>query len=153
VPRWERKKSLLVVGAAAAAIAAWALAFQTGAESPEWNAEWRLPSASRGKTISINSRDVETDAERAKRLAPIGDKEVREDLGAVKRSILGDKRPMRGNDIEPEEQELTPDVEYNPREACLQMKLEYPERYGNVDCMSDKYNSNEVWWKVGPHGE
>ena len=69
MPRWERHKPLLAVGAAGAAIVAWALAFQTGAESPDWNAEWRPNQALRGKAIAIHAREVETRAEREKRLA------------------------------------------------------------------------------------
>ncbi len=142
MPRWEHNRLLFVAGAAGAAMVAWALAFRTGAESPEWNDEW-TPSAALHGTIAIQSHRVETAAEREERLAS-ETKEIHEDLGEVKRAILGDKRPMLGNAIGPVGPEIAPDFEFSPREACLQMKLAYPERYGDVDCMSSQYDGSDV---------
>ena len=33
------------------------------------------------------------------------------------------------------------------------MKMEFPERYGSVDCMSDRYDNPDPWWKVGRDGQ
>ena len=129
----------------------WVLAFRTGWDSPEWNEEWHNPSDVRGKTVYIGNKDVETVAEREKRLAKV--KIVNGEVGALKKTVLGDNRKTRGNDIVPETPPLPEGFDFNPREACLQMKLEFPERYGKVDCMSDRYDSPEPWWKVGVHGE
>ncbi len=152
MPPWERLKPFVVVGAVGAVVAGWMLVFETGTEDAEWSAEWKPPDTLRGKAVAIKTRDVETTAEREKRLAT-KHKELRDEVGNVKKSILGDRKVTRGDDVLPDAPELGADVEYSPREACMQMKLEYPERYGDVDCMSDKYDSSEVWWKLGPHGE
>jgi hypothetical protein len=78
---------------------------------------------------------------------------VRDEVGNMKKSILGDRRRTRGDDIIPEAPPVPEGFEFNPREACLQMKLEYPERFGKVDCMSERYDNLDPWWKVGVHGQ
>jgi hypothetical protein len=152
VPPWERLKPFVVLGATGVGALVWVLAFETSSNSSDWGSEWSPQGDLRGKSVAIKVRDVETTAEREKRQA-LKNRELRDDIGSVKKSLLGDKHHTRGDDIQPENPELPPGFEYNPRDACLQMKLEYPERYGEVDCMSDKYDSPEVWWKVGPHGQ
>lgn len=128
----------------------WALAFSTAWSSSEWNEEWHGPSELRGKGVYIANREVETTEEREKRLKKI--KIVNGEVGELKKTVLGDQRAIRGNDILPDTPDRPEGFDFNPREACLQMKMEFPERYGNVDCMSDRYDSRLPWWKVGIHG-
>ena len=141
------------VGVVVAAALTWFFAFRTGwASSDEWNQEWNNPSDTRGKGVYIGNKIVETPVEREERLAK--ERSLRSELGAVKRSVIGDskQKTIRGNDIVPERPPPPPGFDFNPRDACIQMKMEYPERYGKVDCMSDKYDSVDNWWEVGPHG-
>jgi hypothetical protein len=145
-------KPLAAVGVVVAAAATWVLVFRSGWSSTDWDNEWNVPSATRGKTVYIGSKDVETTADREKRLA-IKAKELREDVGSVKKSILGDRRQIRGDDIIPETPDLPEGFDFNPREACLQMKMQFPDRYEKVDCMSDRYDSSDPWWKLGVHGQ
>lgn len=148
---WERLKPLIGVAVAGVAALTWVLVFRTGwSSSNDWNQEWNNPTDTRGKSVYIANREVETTAEREKRLTKL--KLLNGEIGAAKKSVLGDRRTIRGNDIIPEQAPVPEGFEYNPREACLQMKMEYPERYGKVDCMSDRYDSGGNWWEVGRHG-
>jgi hypothetical protein len=147
----EQVKILAGAGVAGAVLLTWALAFRTGWASNDWNDEWQNPSDLRGKTVYIGNKEVETTEERDKRLKKL--KLLNGELGEMKKSVLGDRRSIRGNDIVPEAPDLPEGFDYNPREACLQMKLEYPERYGKLDCMSERYDTPEPWWKVGIFGQ
>jgi hypothetical protein len=150
---WERVKPLAVVGMVASAGLVWVLAFRFGWANGDWSSGWgEGPPETRGKTVYIGSKDVETNAEKEKRLET-STKGVREQVGNMKKSILGDRRKTRGEDIVPEVPPVPAGFEYNPREACLQMQMEYPERYGKVDCMSDRYDNPDPWWKVGRQGQ
>jgi hypothetical protein len=153
MPPWERVKPLVGVGVLVAAALTWVFAFRTGWASGDWSDnEWKLPSDTRGKTVYIGNKDVETTLEKEKRKA-IKNKDLREEVGNMKKSLLGDHRKTRGDDIVPESPPVPEGFEYNPREACLQMKMEFPERYGGVDCMSDRYDNPDPWWKVGRDGQ
>jgi hypothetical protein len=146
MPSWERLKPVAVAGVVVATVLTWVFAFRTGsASSAEWNQEWN----GGGKGVYIGNKEVETPVEREKRLAK--DRILNGELGAMKKSVLGDKDKVRGNDIIPERPPPPPGFNFNPREACLQMKMEYPERYGNVDCMSDDYNGVDPWWETSRH--
>jgi hypothetical protein len=146
MPPWKRVKPLVGAGVVVAAALTWVLAFRTGWADSDWKDEWQTPSEIRGKSVVIGNRNVETVIEKEKRLAK--DRTLQQGAGALKRSFLGDQRKTRGDDIVPEGPELPEGFDYNSREACQQMKLEFPERYGQVDCMSDAYNSSEPWWKA-----
>lgn len=151
MPPWERLKPVAVVGAVVAAGLTWALAFNNGWSSSDWNQEWHNPSDVRGKSVYIGNKEVETTDEREKRLAK--SKLLREEAGTVKKSILGDRRRTRGDDIIPENPPLPEGFDYNPREACQQMKMEFPERYGNVDCMSDRFDNPDPWYHGRVRGQ
>ncbi len=96
--------------------------------------------------MHIDDRHVETTEEREKRLAPAA-KDLRDDLGTVKRDVLGNGHKTRGNEVRGERRAPPPGYDYNPREACLQMKMTFPERYQKVDCMDRKYDSTDPWWQ------
>jgi hypothetical protein len=144
---WQRVKPLAALGALGAAGLFWVLAFQSGWASGEWSTGFGDVDT-RGKTIHIGSKDVETREERDKRLETvIKTKGLRDEVSDVKKSILGDRHRTLGDDIHAEHGPRPEGFEYNPREACLQMKMEYPERFGKVDCMSDRYDSKDPWWE------
>jgi hypothetical protein len=147
---WKRAKPLIGVGVVVAAALTWVLAFRTGWADGDWNQEWHAPSDTRGKSVYIGNKDVETAIEKEKRLAK--DKTIRQEAGSMKRSLLGDRRKLLGEDIVPETPDLPEGFEFNPREACMQMKMEFPERYGKVDCSNDKFNGDDPWWKRPQHG-
>ncbi len=150
MPPWV--KPLAAIGFLAVGAATWVLVFRSGWSNADWENDWSVPGATRGKSINIAGREIETPVEREKRLA-LQAKGLRDDVGTVKKSFLGDRHHTRGDDIVPETPPLPEGFDFNPREACLQMKVEFPERYGNVDCMSDRYDNTDPWWKVGVHGQ
>jgi hypothetical protein len=144
-------KPLIGAGVAAAAALTWVFAFRTGwSSSEDWNEEWNNPADTRGKGVYIANKAVETAVEKEQRLAK--ERALRGELGAVKRSIIGDSKKTRGSDIIPETPPPPPGFDFNARDACLQMKMEYPERYGSVDCMSDRYDTLDPWWETGRAG-
>lgn len=144
---WERVKPLAVLGIVGAAVLCWVLAFQSGWASGEWSTGVADVDG-RGKTVHIGSRDVETTEEKEKRLQElIKTKGLRDDVNSVKKSLLGDGHRTRGDDIVPERPPLPEGYRFNAREACLQMKMEYPDRFENVDCMSDRYDGADPWWE------
>jgi len=149
---WKYLKPLAVLSLGGAAALAWVLAFRSGWANGEWSSGGEGLSETRGKTVYIGNKDVETNDEKEKRLDS-KTKGVREEVGNVKKSLLGDRRRTLGEDIVPEVPPVPEGFEFNPREACLQMKMEYPERFGKVDCMSDRYDNPDPWWKVGPRGQ
>ena len=138
--------------AVAAAVGLWGVALRAGWANDAWTADWSPAAETRGKPVYLQSKLVETAQEKEKRLAEqrLG---LREEAGKLKRSLLGDRRRMLGEDIVPEAPPLPAGFEYSPREACLQVKLEYPERFGKVDCMSDQFNNPDPWWTVGAMGQ
>ena len=151
MPPWQRYKSLAVLGVVGAAALTWVLAFETGSASGDWNAEWAgSPTETRGKSVYIGSKIVETNQERDQRLAP-ANKDLRDDLGTMKKEVLGDSHKTRGEDVRGEHRAPPPGYDYTAREACLQMKMQFPERYRDVDCMADKYDGVDPWWQVGGH--
>lgn len=150
MPPWERVKPLAALGMVGAAALVWAFAFRSGWAGGDGVSGWgEGPAETRGKAVVIGNTDVETTDEREKRLDSSKSKSVRDQVGNVKNSLLGDHRKTRGEDIIPETAGPPEDFEYSPREACMQMKLQYPERFGKVDCMSDRYETSDPWWKGG----
>ena len=145
MPAWERYKPLAVIGVVGAAALTWVLVFETGWANGDWNAEWAGPTDTRGKSVYIGNKLVETNEEREKRLAP-GAKDIKDDLRTMRQGVLGDGHKTRGDDVRGERRAPPPGYDYNPREACMQMQMQFPERYRNVDCMDDKYDSTEPWW-------
>jgi len=150
MPSWERLKPVAGVGVVVAAALTWVLAFRTGsASSDEWNQEWNLSAETRGKGVYLGNKEVETPVEREKRLAKA--RILNGELGAMKKTVLGDKEKVRGNDIVPARPPPPPGYNFNPREACIQMKMEYPDRYQKVDCMSEEYDGVDPWWETDRH--
>jgi len=148
----ERLKPLAALGLLGAAALTWVFAFRSGWSNADWNQQWSAPAETRGRTIYIGSKDVETTLEKEKRLA-VQAKDLREQVREMRKSVLGDRRKTRGDDVRGEGPEVPEGFDYNPRDACLQMQLEYPERFGKVDCMSDRYDSPDPWWKASPMGQ
>jgi hypothetical protein len=151
MPPLARLKPLAAIVVLAAAAAVWVFVFRSGWSNADWE-NGNASTATRGKTVYIGNKDIETTLDREKRLA-VKAKDLRDEVGSVKKSVLGDQHKTRGDDIIPETPPLPEGFDFNPREACLQMKVEFPERYDNVDCMSDRYDNSDPWWKVGVRGQ
>jgi hypothetical protein len=148
LPVFERARPLLVLGGVVVVGLIWVVAFKASSTNTAWDSEWSAPSDTRGKSVGVWNRDVETQAERDKRLATSREAaDLKDDLRDVKKSLLGNASKTRGNAVTMEKPELPRDLEFNAREACMQMKLEFPERYANVDCMSERYDSADPWWE------
>jgi hypothetical protein len=152
MPPWIPVKPLAAIAVLVGAAGMWVFVFRSDWSNADWDNASNAPTAVRGKTVYIGNKEVETATEKEKRLAT-QNKALREEVGTMKKSILGDHKKTRGEDIIPENAPLPEGFDFNPREACLQMKMEFPERYGNVDCMSDRYDNPDPWWKVGVHGQ
>jgi hypothetical protein len=134
----------------AAAAIAWAVALHQGFASSEWTGFWSSGSATRGNTVAIGNKRVETEAERKKRLGRQSN-ELKAALSDVRKGVLGNHQKTRGDD--PEAWDRRPEVpsdvsQYTQRDACLQMKLEFPDRFGDVDCMSDDYDDTDPWFRA-----
>jgi hypothetical protein len=132
------------------AVLAWAVAFKWGFASSEWAGFGWSTIETRGGDIAIKEKAVESAAERAKRLAK-QDTELKDALRDLKREYLGDSRKTRGNDLK-ERAVIPSDVaHWTQRDACFQMKLEYPEKFGDVDCMSPQYDDTDPWFRAPRH--
>jgi hypothetical protein len=148
-----RKYGTLVV--AIACVVGWALVFKSGASSSEWTGFWSSGEKTRGKSVNIREKDVETTAERDKRMARerlgVAEKrEVADALRDLKTDVLGNKAPTRGRPLHYQQAIPREERRYTQRDICFQMKLEDPERYKDLDCMSEKYDDSEPWWQA-PH--
>lgn len=129
------------------AVLAWAVAFKWGFASSEWSGFGWSQQQTRGDTVVIQNKAVETTAEREKRLAK-QNSELKDAMSQLKKEYLGDDRKTRGDDLK-ERKVLPRDVvHWTQRDACFQMKLEYPERFGEVDCMSEQYDDIDPWFRA-----
>jgi hypothetical protein len=137
------KTACFVVGGALA----WALAIHAGWSSTD-GASWSRAPETRGNSVNIAGRAVETTAEHEDRQTGKRN-ELREDLGRVRRAMLGDRRDTRGNDIRPPPPIVPRGFAFSVREACERVKLDEPERYANVDCMDARYDEPDPWWQAG----
>jgi hypothetical protein len=102
-----------------------------------------------GRPVDESEEDHQADLER------IREKEAKKAPGAVRRSmhdlkdsVIGGSPTTRGNEIlPPRDRPPKSYYEYTPREVCVQMKLNYPEHYKNLDCgaasLSSPYNWND----------
>jgi hypothetical protein len=131
-----------------AAVIAWAVALHQAFAASEWTGFWSAP-PTRGNTVAIQNKTVETEAERKKRLGHRNE-ELRDALSDLRKGVLGNRRSTRGDD--PEAWDRRPSVpgdvaDYTQRDACLQMKLEYPDRFKDVDCMSEDYDDSDPWFQ------
>ena len=131
------------VGPAALLITAgaWILVFQAGWQTGDWAGFWFSPSEVRGNYVDIHDKKVETPVEREKRLGLDGN-HVNETLYQAKKKLLGERARTLGNDVSPGRGSVPQMYRATEREACMEMKLEYPDRYANVDCTSPDVSDN-----------
>lgn len=149
-PALERLRPYAGAIAVAAAIATWALVFREGASDKQWNDNEVLGSSiqTRGKEVALRNSEVETTAEREKRLTKRF-KSLRDMKNDLKKEVMGEGKATRGDRVMEDPGEAIPDhFKVPPREACLQLKLEYPDRFGKLDCMAEKYDSPDPWWNT-----
>jgi hypothetical protein len=111
----------------------WVAAFSSGFRASDW------PSVLPGGSHDTDGRVVETPVESEERQAPKA-REIVEHVRSVRRSVLGDGARTRGDDVRRRRQALPPGHDVTPREACLEMRLAYPEQFGSVDCSSSRYD-------------
>jgi hypothetical protein len=130
---------------------AWGLAIRVALSSGDGGSWSRAPAETEGRSVNTAGRVVETPAERERRLAS-SPSPIREELGKARRSLLGDRRRTRGDEIRPPAPLVPRGFDYSVREACERLKLEEPDRFDDVDCMSERYDDPDPWWTVGPQG-
>ena len=141
-------RKLALLGAVGAAGFTWADTLKGSWASNEWTGLWSSAPELRGTTVKIAVQEIETTAEREKREAQLKTGLV-DDLHQMKRDVLGDNRKLRGSAISPGPRVLPPGfADFTQRDACFQQKLEYPERFKDADCMSDRYDSTEPWFQA-----
>lgn len=72
---------------------------------------------------------------------------VDEKLDDLKTSLLGKEPGTRGEEVRPPRLGGVPKrlYDYTPREVCVQMKLDYPEQYADMDCSDDSFDSPFGW--------
>ena len=82
---------------------------------------------------------------------PGGNKEVDQKLDELRAKVLGKNEETRGKKVyAPQIRPPKSAFDYTPREVCLQMKINHPDRYKDVDCASDKFSSPDGWiWTPG----
>lgn len=150
--RARKYGTYVVVGAC---VLAWAVVFKSGWGNSEWTGLWSSGEKTRGSSVVIKEKVVETTEERHKRQAKYlrgvaQKRELDEKLRELRTEFLGNKSPTRGDPLR-FQQRIPKDVaRYTQRDVCFQMQLEEPERYKDIDCMSDQYDDKEPWFKA-PH--
>jgi hypothetical protein len=137
-----RMKPLMGPGALLVTGGVWLVVFQSGWQSGDWAGFWSSSSDVRGSTVDIKGKRVENALEREQRLGITG-KHVNETLYKAKKKLLGERAATLGNDVS--SQREVPDMyRASEREACMEMQLEFPERYKDIDCMSQDI-SDDPW--------
>lgn len=142
-----RLKPLAGIGAVGVMILAWLFAFDSGADDDAWSGHDLKLSQTRGRQVGGMARKVETSEEKEARLKPIIEKTgIQADLTDLKKKVLGNDDRTRGNDVRGQHGELPPELrDYTPREACEQMRLEYPDRFGSLDCSAERFDNGDNW--------
>jgi hypothetical protein len=138
---------VVVIGTASA----WLLVFQSGWRGGDWTGFWSDSEQTRGDAVSIAGRRVETPVEREKRLGITGD-HVNDTIYEAKKEVLGDRSRTQGDEVRRERGRIPEMYRYTEREACMEMKMEFPDRYKDVDCMSADM-SDDPWLGGPPRGE
>lgn len=69
-----------------------------------------------------------------------GDKEVNRKLEELRASVLGKDDETRGKKVAPAKIPPKRILEFTPREVCIKMKIDFPDKYKEVDCASDKFS-------------
>jgi hypothetical protein len=140
-------------------VLAWAVAFRWGFAGSDWEgAWWGSAPTTRGDAVVIKEKEVLTEAERQGRLAKqkkeLGDtfREIKDVARSGKKQLVGDRRQTRGDDLRKEE-ELDPETAtWTQREMCQNMKVQFPDRFRDVDCMSNEYDDTMPWYQVPQKG-
>jgi hypothetical protein len=118
--------------------AAWGFAFVRGFAPSEWVGFSASPSITRGK-----------DVKGAKKRAEEQTSEIQGALSDLKKEMLGRDEKTRGYDVKGPRAYIPREMRrYTQRDACMQMKMEYPDRFGDVDCMSEKFDDIDPWWQA-----
>lgn len=147
-PLPARTKKLINYGIVGSCVLAWAVAFKFGWASSEWTGLWSSGITSWGRNLKTADKIVETTEERDKRLAKQRrqQSEMNEKLKELRRDYLGDNRGVRG-DTPVDSPHIPRDVsKFTQRDVCFQQKLQNPERFGDVDCMDEKYDDSQPWF-------
>jgi hypothetical protein len=77
---------------------------------------------------------------------PGSDQEALQKLRDLKSSVVGNDAKTRGDTVhDPQIRPPKSAYDYTPREVCMKMKVNEPEKYKDVDCGSDKFASPEGW--------
>jgi hypothetical protein len=119
-------------------VAAWAFAFAFGFAPSEWVGFSASPSITRGKDIKGPRKPMEQQTS-----------EIQGALADLKKDMLGRDEKTRGFDPKGPRAYIPREMRrYTQRDACMQMKLEYPDRFGDVDCMSEKFDDIDPWWQA-----
>lgn len=131
-----------------ACVLAWAIAFKSGFANSEWQGFWASSQPTRGSSVVIKEKVVETTAERDRRLAKQRKQtsELNEKLHDLRKDFLGDGKVTRGDALRFKQQIPKDVARFTQRDVCFQMQLEEPERWKDVDCMSDKFDDTEPWF-------
>jgi hypothetical protein len=79
------------------------------------------------------------------------DKAMDRKLEDLRAGVLGKDDKTRGSDIHaPQTRPSKSAYDYTPREVCWQMKINYPDRYKDIDCADSKYDGTQGWiWTPG----
>lgn len=79
------------------------------------------------------------------------DKAMERKLEDLRSGVLGKDDKTRGSDIHaPQTRPPKSAYDYTPREVCWQMKINYPDRYKDIDCADSKYDGTQGWiWTPG----
>lgn len=145
-----RKRIRPIVGVVSivAVAVAWYFAFYWGA-AQEWPTAMDTGDVtpSRGTRLGIWEKKVETPVERDQRIngRRTG---LNAELRTLKEKTFGVGK-TKGNDVFGTHGPLPDELlNYTPREACEQMRLQYPDKFKDVDCASHKFDANEPWSQV-----
>jgi hypothetical protein len=77
--------------------------------------------------------------------------EVKDGLRSIRGEVLGKNTQVRGdkvvgNVVKAQDESFN----YSPREVCVKMKLDFPDKYQNLDCSKPEYDSPHDWNDVNP---
>lgn len=128
------------------ALLVWVAAFAWGFRSSPWVGFQAAEQPTKG-------RAVESESERKKRmekLKALDIRDVADPLRTVKKDMLGDRSKLRGREVGGAPRVRQPWV--SRRRACLDLKLAYPDKFGELDCMAPKYDEDEDWPDDPPDG-
>jgi hypothetical protein len=133
-----RRRKLATYAFVGVTVAAWGIAFSSAFAPSEWVGFSASPSRTRGKDVSGAKKPIEQQ-----------NSEIDGALEGLKKDMLGRDGKTRGFDPKGPRANIPREMRrYTQRDACMQMKLEYPDRFGDVDCMADKFDDIDPWWQA-----